>query len=271
VGIHLWEAPSSSTNPDGGKKQILIVHIDDHSIFASSREPTASSTKTQQQPTVLKVGMRLVSVNGISVMSSTKNKYTGVREEKYLSVKEIDRILQNAVGCVTLLVSGSSVGVPDVLLPTSSCSMTHQAKSLVLLPHTVLATATMSDIPDGVISVRRLEVCQVTKRRRSVRSMVIVPFNSSEEQIPLLESLLLLDDGDDTTASSNDSSFTSWTGSATSSNTSCSSSTHVSTHANCNHDEDDDDDDSIHDTVELERNIRQIWSPILMDSHTRRR
>ena len=110
VGIHLWEAPSSSTSMTNStskkRKQIMIVHIDDHSIFATasssattttttvSKSKSSSSTAQQHPesaPVTLKVGMKLTSVNGTTI-------------RHHHSIQDIYKMLQNALGCVTLLV-----------------------------------------------------------------------------------------------------------------------------------------------------------------------
>jgi hypothetical protein len=115
VGIHLWEAPSSSssssstmTNNSKKRKQIMIVHIDDHSIFASSATTTTTITASKQStstaqpqhpesvPATLKVGMKLISVNGTTI-------------RQHHSIPDVYTMLQNAIGCVTLL-----VGTPTI-------------------------------------------------------------------------------------------------------------------------------------------------------------
>ena len=103
VGIHLWAAPSSTTNNSKKRKQVMIVHIDDHSIFASSAT-TKKVSSSVPQPATLKVGMKLISVNGINI-----------RQQH--SIQDIYAMLQNAVGCVTLL-----VGTPTIATNTTTTS-----------------------------------------------------------------------------------------------------------------------------------------------------
>ena len=103
VGIHLWAAPSSTTNNSKKRKQVMIVHIDDHSIFASSAT-TKNVSSSVPQPATLKVGMKLISVNGINI-----------RQQH--SIQDIYAMLQNAVGCVTLL-----VGTPTIATNTTTTS-----------------------------------------------------------------------------------------------------------------------------------------------------
>lgn len=103
MGIHLWAAPSSTTNNSKKRKQVMIVHIDDHSIFASSAT-TKKVSSSVPQPATLKVGMKLISVNGINI-----------RQQH--SIQDIYAMLQNAVGCVTLL-----VGTPTIATNTTTTS-----------------------------------------------------------------------------------------------------------------------------------------------------
>ena len=127
VGIHLWEAPSSSTtdHPHKKRKQVMIVHIDDHSIFASSGTPTKESKQLQPHhtstPTTLKVGMRLISVNGITI-----------RQQH--SVQDIYKMLQNAMGYVTLLVGTPTITTAQPL-PTICCEASASTCSWIQQRH----------------------------------------------------------------------------------------------------------------------------------------
>jgi hypothetical protein len=90
IGINLWEPPSPTRTGSTGrrKRQIIVVTIDDHSIFSQSN---------------LKVGMKIDCVNGIRVSS------------RNYSIMDVYRTLQDAIGCVTII--ASAPGIPKVVAP----------------------------------------------------------------------------------------------------------------------------------------------------------
>jgi hypothetical protein len=80
----------------------MIVHIDDHSIFASSATTATNASNQRAQHhdstpvATLKVGMKLISVNGKEI-----------RQQH--SIQDVYAMLQNAVGFVTLI-----LGTPTI-------------------------------------------------------------------------------------------------------------------------------------------------------------
>ena len=232
VGIHLWEAPPATTTRTNSKKrkQIMIVHIDDHSIFASSvatsNEPKESSPSSSinpsafSAPATLKVGMKLISVNGVTI-------------RPHHSIQEIYAMLQNAIGCVTLL----------VCTPTISAITANQKNNDIFY--------------DKIAS--SVEWGQQHQQQRH-----------DDDSIPEMESLIINDAyGSASSASSSFSSSSSLQSSSSSS--SMYQRQNLNTSYNDDDDDDDDDDESIiNDVYALESKIRSIWSPILTSGNNNR-
>lgn len=96
VGIRMWATPD--------RQQVVIVHLDDHSIFSQSG---------------LKIGMKLDRINETNCSGKTPD--------------EISSILNDAVGRIALVASApgrpSSLVVPEV--EESDCSEDEQDEPLV--------------------------------------------------------------------------------------------------------------------------------------------
>jgi hypothetical protein len=100
IGINLWESPVVTSSVDTGnqRRHLIVVYIDDHSVFSQSN---------------LKVGMKIDYVNDICV--SRRN----------YSVADVYRLLQEALGWVTII--ASAPGLPGVAAPPTKTRMSSTA------------------------------------------------------------------------------------------------------------------------------------------------
>jgi hypothetical protein len=115
IGINLWESPVVSTTPEHQQQRhLIVVHIDDHSVFSQSH---------------LKVGMKIDYVNDISVA------------RRNYSAADVVRLLQAAEGCVTIL--ASAPGFPGVAAPTP---LRHSTPSTASFSSTNSPLPAMNDI-----------------------------------------------------------------------------------------------------------------------------
>ena len=165
--------------------------------------------------------MKLISVNGVSI-------------RPYHSIQEIYAMLQNAIGCLTLL----------VCTPTISASTAYQKNNDIFY--------------EKIASSVEWGQQQHQQQRHD------------DDSIPEMESLIINDAyGSASSASSSFSSSSSLQSSSSSS--SMYQRQNLNTSYNDDDDDDDDDDESIiNDVYALESKIRSIWSPILTSGNNNR-